>query len=85
MSIQPSDDPAMSHAAGRDEAAEGLGELEPSLAEGGTDTAGEESERPSTADIPAAAPGSGSGDTGGRATGGMGGTASGSDLSHPLG
>ena len=87
MTIQPSDDPAMSHAAGRDEAADGLGELEPSFAEGAKDIAGDD-ERPSISDVPSAAAGSGSGSTTGQdATGGdaAGGTATGSDLSHPLG
>ncbi|MDP9395795.1 MAG: hypothetical protein M3Q27_16700 [Actinomycetota bacterium] len=82
--------PAMDDAAGRAEATEGMGDLEPPLwsaaeGKGDQDATNESGEGvPSRADVPNAAAGSGSGDA--TATGGVTGGATGnSDLAHPLG
>ncbi len=83
MSMDPQTTPEMDDAAGRDEAAEGLGDLYEPPAEssaGADSSAGEDQSRA----VPADAAGSGSGDSTATAGDVPGGT-TGGDMSRPLG
>ena len=81
MTDNPSTDPAMSHAAGRDEAADGLGELQPSIASGSPESADDVLADQGDGPAPAGGPGSDDADR----TGPPAGTASGGEVSSPLG